>query len=66
VGLAMALPFFISSLIIPFIGMSVDRFGKRGYLLIFSSFLGILTYILFIFSSPVLPLVLLGMNSFKH
>ncbi len=56
----MALPFFISSLLVPFIGISVDKFGKRGYLLIFSAFLGVLTYILFILTSPIIPLVLLG------
>jgi MFS family permease len=58
--MAMALPFFISSILIPFIGISVDKFGKRGILLIFSAFLGVLTYILFIVSNPIIPLVLLG------
>lgn len=58
--MAMALPFFISSLLIPFIGIAVDKFGKRGRLLIFSSFLGIITYILFVLATPIFPLILLG------
>ena len=60
VGMAMALPFFISSLLVPFLGLFVDKFGKRGHLLIFSAFLGIITYILFIFITPIFPLILLG------
>jgi MFS family permease len=56
----MALPFFISSLLVPFIGIAVDKFGMRGKLLIFSAFLGVLTYILFIFATPIFPLILLG------
>jgi MFS family permease len=58
--MAMALPFFISSLLIPFIGIAVDKFGRRGYLLIFSALLGIVTYVLFIFTTPIIPLILLG------
>ena len=58
----MALPFFISSLLVPFIGMAVDKFGKRGNLLIFSAFLGVITYILFMATSPILPLILLGIT----
>lgn len=58
----MALPFFISSLLVPFIGIAVDKFGKRGYLLIFSAFIGVITYILFLVSNPIMPLILLGIT----
>ncbi len=56
----MALPFLISSILIPFIGVSVDKCGKRAYLLIFAALLGVLTYILFIITNPIFPLILLG------
>jgi len=60
VGMAMALPFLISSFIIPIFGVIIDKYGKRGSLLILSGFIGILTFILFIFISPIIPLILLG------
>jgi MFS-type transporter involved in bile tolerance (Atg22 family) len=59
-GMAMALPFLISALIVPFLGLLVDKFGKRGYLMMISGFMSILTYILFILVNPVLPLITLG------
>jgi MFS-type transporter involved in bile tolerance (Atg22 family) len=58
--MAMALPFLVSSLLIPFIGLTVDKIGKRGYLLIFSAFTGIITYALFILVNPIFPLIMLG------
>jgi hypothetical protein len=58
--MAMALPFLISSLIVPFLGFLIDKIGKRGYLMMISSFLGILTYISFIVFNPIFPLITLG------
>ena len=57
----MALPFLISSLLIPIIGLLVDRKGKRAKALIFAAFIGILTYILFITIDPIIPLMTLGL-----
>lgn len=56
----MALPFFISSFVIPLIGLYIDKNGKRGKLLILSGSIGIITYLLFILINPLAPLVLLG------
>lgn len=58
----MALPFLISSLLIPLIGLLVDKKGKRVKALIFSSIVGILTYVLFITMDPLLPLFTLGLS----
>lgn len=58
----MALPFLISSLLIPFIGFLIDKKGKRATALIFSAFIGILTYVLFIFFDPIFPLITLGLS----
>lgn len=62
VGMAMALPFLISALIIPLIGISIDKYGKRSYLLILAAAFGILTHVLFIFVTPIFPLVILGIT----
>ena len=56
----MALPFLISSFLIPLIGLFVDKKGKRITALIFSAFIGILTYVLFICFDPIFPLITLG------
>lgn len=59
-GMAMALPFLISTFVVPFLGLLIDRIGKRGYLMLISSILGVLTYVLFILINPILPLITLG------
>lgn len=58
----MALPFLVSSFLIPLVGMYTDKKGKRVQLLILSAGIGILTYIMFITFSPLLPLISLGKN----
>ena len=58
----MALPFLISSLLIPIIGLLVDRKGRRVTALIISAFIGILTYVLFITVDPIFPLMTLGLS----
>ena len=64
-GMAMALPFLVSALFVPFLGLLVDRIGKRGHFMIISAVLGIITYVLFIFLNPILPLVTLGKNKYN-
>jgi hypothetical protein len=56
----MALPFLISSCLIPLIGLFIDKKGKRVKALILSAFIGILTYIMFITLDPIFPLITLG------
>ena len=56
----MALPFVISSILIPIIGLFIDKKGKRAKALIFSAFIGIITYIMFITFDPIIPLISLG------
>lgn len=58
----MALPFLISAIIIPLIGMAIDKYGKRTYLLIIAAFFGIITHILFICVNPIYPLILMGIS----
>jgi Mg2+/citrate symporter len=63
----MALPFLISSFIIPVIGMFTDKYGQRTVLLALSCIVGIITYILFIVMNPILPLIFFGKtNLIKH
>ena len=57
----MALPFLISSLLIPLIGLLVDKKGKRASALILAAFVGIITYVMFIFLDPIIPLISLGL-----
>jgi len=56
----MALPFLISSFLIPFVGMFVDKKGKRVKCLIVAGAIGIFTYLMFITISPFFPLISLG------
>jgi MFS family permease len=63
-GMAMAVPFLISSLLVPLFGLFIDKLGKRGYIMIISGFMGIITYVFFILFNPILPLVTLG--NIKH
>lgn len=56
----MALPFLISSFLIPPIGIFIDKKGKRVKCLIVAALLGIITYIMFITFDPLIPLVSLG------
>jgi MFS-type transporter involved in bile tolerance (Atg22 family) len=58
--MAMALPFLISSFLIPFVGMFIDKNGKRVKCLIAASGIGIVTYIMFITVTPLIPLISLG------
>jgi len=58
--MAMALPFLISALLVPFLGFLVDKLGHRGQLMIISAGMGVVTYIFFIFVNPIIPLVMLG------
>ncbi len=58
----MALPFLISSFLIPLIGMFIDKEGKRITCLIIAAALGIVTYIMFISVTPFIPLILLGIQ----
>ena len=58
----MALPFLISSLLIPIIGLLVDKKGRRVTALIVSAFIGILTYVMFITVDPIFPLISLGLS----
>jgi len=58
----MALPFLISSILIPLIGIIVDKKGKRAKALILSAFVGIITYMMFIFFDPIIPLITLGLS----
>lgn len=44
------------------LGQIIDRYGKRAYLCIFSSFLMIITFILFYSITPIIPVILLGIG----
>jgi len=59
-GMAMAVPFLISSILVPLFGLFIDKLGKRGYIMIISGLLGVITYVFFILFNPILPLVTLG------
>ena len=58
----MSMPFLFSSFMIPLFGKIIDRYGKRAQLLALSAGLGLATFILFMFTSPLLPLILLGFS----
>ena len=40
----------------------MDKKGKRAKALILSAFVGIITYMMFIFFDPIIPLITLGLS----
>lgn len=59
-GELMSVTFIMSSFLFPIVGMTIDRYGYRVYLLLFSSVLILIAFALFLFFYPFFPLVLLG------
>jgi len=62
VSLYMGMPFLVSSFMIPLFGYLVDKYGRRAHLLLLSTGLGLSTFVLFMFTSPSLPLIVLGLQ----
>ena len=61
VGHFLSIPLIMSSVFFPIFGLSVDKIGHRIHLLALSGTLLCLAYILFLTSSPLIPLILLGL-----
>ena len=61
-GELMSVTFIMSSFLFPIVGMTIDRYGKRVYLLLFSSVLILISFILFLLFYPFFPLVILGIS----
>ena len=61
-GEAMALPFLISAFLIPVLGLIIDKNGRRGYVMLVSSILALLTFVLFILIDPIYGLILFGIS----
>lgn len=59
-GELMSVTFIMSSFLFPMVGMTIDRYGCRVYLLLFSSALILISFILLAFFYPLFPLVILG------
>lgn len=62
VGFAMGLPFLISSFLIPLLGLVIDKYGHRANTILISAVCGLITFILFLFINPIVPLILLGVT----
>jgi len=61
-GIAMSIPFFISAFLVPFFGVFIDKFGNRAYLSFVSSFLCLIAFSMFFFSSPLYAVILIGIT----
>ena len=68
-GFLMSVPFIIAIFLVPLLGTNIfiagyfiDRFGKRAYLLIFASFLSVITYTLFYLINPIVPVIINGIS----
>jgi MFS family permease len=59
-GELMSITFLISSFSFPVVGMLIDRFGQRAYLLLVSSLLILISFVQLFFLYPFIPLVILG------
>ena len=60
-GTYMAIPFFLSAVLVPINGLFIDKYGKRVNFLTFSGILGIVGFSCFFFSAPLLGFVVLGL-----
>lgn len=60
-GIYISIPFLISTFLIPLFGYLIDIFGQRGYLILVSSIVSLISYILFYFLNPLIGFSLLGL-----
>eukprot|EP01017_Pseudomicrothorax_dubius_P025115 TRINITY_DN2680_c0_g3_i1.p1 TRINITY_DN2680_c0_g3~~TRINITY_DN2680_c0_g3_i1.p1 ORF type:complete len:481 (-),score=131.68 TRINITY_DN2680_c0_g3_i1:93-1535(-) len=58
----MSIPFIISAVLFPFVGLLVDKFGRRVNLLLQAGILLLATHISFMFFYPAVPLIFLGLS----
>ena len=65
----MGIPFFISALLIPFIGTWIDKNGKRVWIIISASLFIVVAHSIFLLASkdflvlhPIIPLFFLGLG----
>lgn len=61
-GLFMSVPFIIGAILTPIFGIIIDRIGKRSHFIILSSFSSIISFSLFFYIQPLIPLALLGIT----
>eukprot|EP00742_Colponemidia_sp_Colp-10_P008520 GILJ01009232.1.p1 GENE.GILJ01009232.1~~GILJ01009232.1.p1 ORF type:complete len:436 (-),score=60.05 GILJ01009232.1:46-1353(-) len=61
-GAVMGIPFIISAVASPFLGVFIDRYGGRAILIWCAAVLVFFVHLMLIFLSPVLPLVCLGVS----
>ncbi len=61
-GEAMGIPFLISGILVPLIGFWVDKNGKRATLMLFSAFLVLTSFILFMSFNPIYGLICFGIS----
>lgn len=61
-GEAMGVPFLICSILVPIIGLLIDKYGKRGYALSMSASLAFLSFLLFLNINPIYGLFVFGVS----
>lgn len=61
-GNLLGIPLIVSSLLFPVFGYIVDKWGKRLHFLLASSLILIMSYILFITTTSILPLFTFGLS----
>lgn len=61
-GSYIAIPFFISTFMVPLFGILIDKIGKRSYFIIASSLLGMLAFISLEVFDPLVGMILIGIT----
>jgi len=61
-GILMSIPFIIACISVPVLGYLIDIYGKRAYLTLISSILGIFGFISFLFIQPIFGFILIGFS----
>lgn len=72
-GTLLMLPYLVSAITTPFLGTLIDKIGRRGYMIILTTFIFLGTHLLLLFLScsskcliSTLPLVCLGLILYIH
>ena len=59
-GILMGTPFIMGAIFVPILGAVVDKFGYRTEMILCSGFFFLLSFIIFNFTEPYFPIIILG------
>ena len=61
-GEAMGLPFLICAILVPIIGIMIDKYGKRPFTISLASFTVLLAFVFFLLFDPIYGIIMFGIS----